>query len=129
MTLMQDAAFFLSRSLGTAAATTVTYTVKASGVTGTITDSYAGGQRTTADSNVGQYSGRLEANERQRMFKGASLLAAVGVSKPAEGDTWTETTNGTATTYEVKPVSGEPAVTESDSAKTIWRARGKRVVT
>ena len=68
------------------------------------------------------------AERRYRIPAADYLLGAAGVAcEPREGDQFAETIEGTAYTFEAKPVNGEPAWVYSDAGKTLLRINVKRV--
>jgi hypothetical protein len=127
--LMARGMSYIGVALATAASTSITYTVKATATTGTITDSIPASEQIATDTSVGSHQSRHEANTRHRVIPVASLLSACGVSVPAIGDEWTETINGVSTTYEIKPATGEAAFHYSDTGRTRVRVKGKKVIT
>lgn len=70
----------------------------------------------------------IEFGERDYLIPVASyVLTELGAVEPMVGDRLTETVNGTSKTFEILPITGEPAWRYTDGSLTRYRIHVKRV--
>lgn len=123
MILTERAADFMNRSLGVAAGVTISYARIAGGSAINITDAVPGRSTQSSQAGPGEPVTRYDLTERDYLIPADSLGY-----EPAQGDRITQTINGTSYTFEVKPNAGLKAWDWSDTQRTRYRVRCKRVV-
>lgn len=70
---------------------------------------------------------RIEFGEIDFLIDAADLVISGAATKPAEGDRIAITLRGSAYTFEILPISGEPAWRWSDEYRTCFRVHCKEV--
>lgn len=123
--LMSRARSMLARNLKQAAGVSVTYTRGSSSVALSGDTAVWVGNTLFKLQDAGGL--RMEWGERDYLIAAADLVIGGSRVEPAENDRITETVNGTAMTFEVLPITGEPAWRWSDPGRTIYRIHVKRV--
>jgi len=117
----------LDRGLEAVAAVTLTVSRRFDGEptrTGAITDAIVG-RTVFRHTDVGPSA--IEFGERDYLIPVASYIIGGRAVEPADGDRFVESVNGTDLTFEVLPVTGEPAWRYSDPDRTRYRVHVKRV--